>query len=46
MRRVIAGICVSAAAIAAATTPAAAATEIVLYASDAANLHGQLGARS
>ena len=40
MRRVIAGICVSAAAIAAAARPAAAATEIVLYASDAANLHG------
>ena len=40
MRRVIAGICVSAAAIAAAARPAAAASEIVLYASDAANLHG------
>jgi hypothetical protein len=40
MRRVIAGICVSAVSIATATRLAAAATDIVLYASDAMNRHG------
>ena len=40
MRRLIAGICVSAVAIAAATRSSAAATDIVLYASDAMSLHG------
>ena len=40
MRRLIAGICMSAAAIAAAARPAAAATEIVLSASDVAKRHG------